>query len=406
MDFIGFTYNGYHSVRDLHIYRTSNGSRYDENLTATMTDKTADVPGGDGQYYFGTTKKNKVFNVPYAFDALTEYDLQQLKRVFSGDGIHELIFDETPYKAWSAKVTGTATLKHICFEENGERLYKGEGSITFTCYYPYAHSTNLDRKAAATSKSVQTGEWLRAELILTASKNVQSSRHRVINQTNYNVKIKYYIEENGRWVPSEQDQVIPVGGRFSPLKRIYIKEICFLKPEDETVKEEVTTPQIWIDEENYIYSTNNYFEFEFSTLDGRNLNHYCIDKFPNKMEWSLGVQAGSQPIAGENFGDIPTPFVVTMAQTSKDIPSGTIFNIGNASITIQETCIGEFEWNSKTGIVKGRVNNSSPVQLLKYSGNSIGTFQPGTDQTIQIKNPDGTDNTNVRIKYTYQYWYN
>lgn len=119
MDFIGFTYNGYHSIRDLHIYRTSNGSRYDENLTATMTDKTADVPGGDGQYYFGTQFKNRTFNVPYAFDELSEEGLALLKKVFRGDGIHELIFDETPYKVWSAKVTGTASIKHLCFEENG-----------------------------------------------------------------------------------------------------------------------------------------------------------------------------------------------------------------------------------------------------------------------------------------------
>lgn len=140
MDFIGFTYNGYHSIRDLNIYRTSDGSRYNENLTATMTDKTADVPGGDGQYYFGTQFKNRTFNVSYAFDALSESGLAKLKEVFRGDGIHELIFDETPYKVWSAKVTGTASIKHLCFEENGERVYKGEGSITFTCYYPYAHT--------------------------------------------------------------------------------------------------------------------------------------------------------------------------------------------------------------------------------------------------------------------------
>lgn len=141
MDFIGFTYNGLHSFRDLKIYRTSDGSRYNENLTATMTDKTADVPGGDGQYYFGTTFKNRTFNINYAFDKLNEVELQQLKTVFSGDGIHDLIFDELPYKVWSAKITGTASIKHLCFnDDNNQRVYKGEGSITFTCYYPYART--------------------------------------------------------------------------------------------------------------------------------------------------------------------------------------------------------------------------------------------------------------------------
>jgi hypothetical protein len=77
MDFIGFTYNGKHSWRDLGIYRTSDGgARYSGGLTATMTDKTADVPGRDGQYYFGTTFKNKTFTINYAFDELTEEKFQ------------------------------------------------------------------------------------------------------------------------------------------------------------------------------------------------------------------------------------------------------------------------------------------------------------------------------------------
>ena len=142
--FIGFTYNGKHSIDDLHIYRTSNGSRYDDNITAIMTDKTVDVPGGDGQYYFGTTFKSRTFTVNYAFDNLKKSDIQEIKRVFCGDGIYDLIFDEDrdengeAQKIWSAKVTGTASMKHLCFEEDGEDVYKGEGGITFTCYYPYA----------------------------------------------------------------------------------------------------------------------------------------------------------------------------------------------------------------------------------------------------------------------------
>jgi hypothetical protein len=50
-----------------------------------------------------------------------------------------LVFDERPYKIYRAKVTGSATMKHIPFAE-GEtnRLYKGEGTIQFTCYDPFA----------------------------------------------------------------------------------------------------------------------------------------------------------------------------------------------------------------------------------------------------------------------------
>ena len=138
-DFIGFTYNGYHSVRNLKIYRTSQSSRYEEDIMTSAQDKTLEVPGKDGKYYFGTTKKNKIFNISFAFEDLQETDLLNLKQVFKGNGIHELVFDETPYKAWSAKVTNIS-LKHVCFEKNNIRTYKGEGNITFTCYYPYAHT--------------------------------------------------------------------------------------------------------------------------------------------------------------------------------------------------------------------------------------------------------------------------
>ena len=139
-DFIGFTYNGKHSIQDLKIYRASNSNRYDDNITAALTDKVVDVPGSDGQYYFGTTFKNRTFTINYAFDELEEKDLRTIKEVFCGDGIHDLIFDERPYMAWSAKVTGTASMKHLCFDEGGMRKYKGEGSITFTCYDPYART--------------------------------------------------------------------------------------------------------------------------------------------------------------------------------------------------------------------------------------------------------------------------
>ncbi len=137
-DFIGFSYNGKHSS-DLGIVRTSNGSRFDENLLPTMQDKTAQVPGGDGTYYFGSYYTWRQFPVSFAFDSLTEEQIAEIKRIFGDKKIHDLIFDERPYKTWKAKVTGSATMKHIPFAE-GEtnRTYKGEGTIQFTCYQPYA----------------------------------------------------------------------------------------------------------------------------------------------------------------------------------------------------------------------------------------------------------------------------
>ena len=139
-NYIGFTYNGVHSS-DLGIVRTSDGSRFNENLLPTMQDKTAQVPGGDGTYFFGSYFTQRQFNVSFAYDSLTEEQIARIKYVFGDKKVHDLIFDETPYKVYSAKVTGTATLKYIPFSE-GEtnRRYKGEGTIQFTCYFPFART--------------------------------------------------------------------------------------------------------------------------------------------------------------------------------------------------------------------------------------------------------------------------
>lgn len=139
-DFIGFTFNNTHSS-SLGIVRTSDGSRFNENLLPTIQDKTVQVPGGDGTYYFGSFYAQRQFNIPFAFNSLTEEQFATLKRWLGDKQIHELIFDELPYKAYQAKITGSATIKHIPFDENGKRIYKGEGSVQFTAYYPYAKST-------------------------------------------------------------------------------------------------------------------------------------------------------------------------------------------------------------------------------------------------------------------------
>lgn len=138
-DYIGFKFNNVHSDT-LGIKRISEGSRFNENLLPTVQDKTVQVPGGDGMYHFGSYYTQRQFNISYAFDALTEKQLNEIKRTFGDKKIHELIFDETPYKVYQAKVTGSASIKHIPFAE-GEtnRIYKGEGNIQFTAYDPYAH---------------------------------------------------------------------------------------------------------------------------------------------------------------------------------------------------------------------------------------------------------------------------
>lgn len=162
-NYLGFTYNGRHSST-FGIVRTSDGSRFNENLLPTMQDKTVQVPGGDGMYYFGSYYTQRQFSVSFAFDSLTDDDITELKRHFGDKKTHKLIFDETPYKVWDAKVTGTATLKYVVFEEDdGTRIYKGEGSLQFTCYNPFAQCKSINRADYAEYDNID--EWWSASRI-------------------------------------------------------------------------------------------------------------------------------------------------------------------------------------------------------------------------------------------------
>lgn len=137
-DYMGFFYNGRHSS-EFGIVRVSDGSRFNENLLPTAQDKTVPIPGRDGSYYFGSYYTQRQLSVSFAFDDMSEQQLEEFRKCLGDKKVHDLIFDERPYKIYSAKVTGSATIKYIPFDEGeNNRVYKGEGTIQFTCYQPYA----------------------------------------------------------------------------------------------------------------------------------------------------------------------------------------------------------------------------------------------------------------------------
>lgn len=137
--FLGFSFNGIHSST-LGIVRVSSSNRYEEKLLPEFSSTTADRPNNDGQYVWGSNAIKRTINVNFAFVALSAADLHTLYDTFSGKQIAPLIFDESPYKVYSAKCTGQGTIKHVVGGTSGNLLYSGEGALTFTCYFPYALS--------------------------------------------------------------------------------------------------------------------------------------------------------------------------------------------------------------------------------------------------------------------------
>ena len=138
-DFISFSYNGVHST-ELGIVHVSSSDRYADALLPTIQDKAVQAPGSDGTYFFGSYYTQRPITLNIAFDSVTEDQFRRARALFGDKQSHPLVFDEEPYKVYYAKVTGTSQYNYICF--GSPRVYKGEGTINFICYDPFAHTPN------------------------------------------------------------------------------------------------------------------------------------------------------------------------------------------------------------------------------------------------------------------------
>ena len=171
-DFCGFTWRGEHSS-DHGIVRVSDGSRYNDTILPAFQDTTQKMPGSDGTLYWESFYTNKTFPINIAFDHLTEDDYRRLRQWLNGKDRGELIFDEAPYKAYTVKIKDPPQLKTICFMEDGKRIYKGEGTISFVAYYPFARGRYKFETDAKDIINVE--EWIDASGLKGATKDNYNS---------------------------------------------------------------------------------------------------------------------------------------------------------------------------------------------------------------------------------------
>ena len=171
-DFCGFTWKGDHSSK-YGIVRVSDGSRYNDTILPAFQDTTQKMPGSDGTLYWESFYTNKTFSINIAFDHLTEDDYRKLRQWLNGKDRGELIFDEAPYKAYTVKIKDPPQLKTICFMEDGKRIYKGEGTISFVAYYPFARCVYKFEKDIKDIINVE--EWIDASGLKGATKDNYNS---------------------------------------------------------------------------------------------------------------------------------------------------------------------------------------------------------------------------------------
>jgi len=190
-DFLGFTFNGIHSS-NLNIVRIIKGDRFENNLSPDIKDSTVDVPGSDGIYLLNTSFKQKQISIDFAFEDLTEENMRRLRLLFNDKQIHGLILDEEPYKEYQAKVTSSVKLSYIAFDYTEEsttsKIYKGEGSVVFTAFYPYAqapYQTQDDYESASglDIHGVRIADWAAASRILTAAAYISAGYNEFVAGT-------------------------------------------------------------------------------------------------------------------------------------------------------------------------------------------------------------------------------
>lgn len=436
-DFMGFTYNGKHSYRDLGIYRVSSGDRYEETFTPTFQEKTASVDGMIGQYYFGQNIQSKQFNISFAFDHLTEGGIRLLKQTFNGDGIHDLIFDEHPYKVYSAKVTGSATMKTICFELEEGRVYRGEGTITFTCYYPYAHTPHsLLGGVAATAKSIAieyeynstSKKWSRKgkeKYIFECGIVVKDSCTCAIPTSTNNgyslvqkIRINYYA--NGKKQTKEKEYSITSSGATNlvfkaPGEDAYIESVEYIfgtnlnsNAFSGTTATKSFTPTITNSGKTYCYSNTgsneDYCYREAGvTPNPKIINHYASYYYPTKREWykASGLPLHTSPTM--NVGDLPADFKVKYTPGTGD--TNITFTVGSGTtgknITINGITSNKYSdivWDSKIGVVSAKVDNNGP-KPIPCSGDICATIP--VDSSVSVSKNAGSGTVTIE----YDLWY-
>jgi hypothetical protein len=307
--FLGFTFNNIHSSV-VGITRTSHGNFNEERLVPIMKDLTMENPGSDSTYHFETLHQKREFVVKFCFEAMTEQQLRQISLFWNDNGVHELIFDEYPYKVYLARITGNSSFKQLCFNDRDERYYAGEGSFIFTCAFPYARSRFPYREDYVTDR---IHSWVSAqdEEVLINDANVAAGIGIASGTISYDL-----LSLEPRWGEGEESNTLNSSIQMS----------------DEDFEE-------WLYSLDITENGSNWTEEEAEVGFGTFVTGLQESSFNNKEEWIESSELPSNLEYGSysnltyklyNAGDIPMPFRVWFrAPNQGEIIEKLVMECGN-----------------------------------------------------------------------------
>lgn len=136
-EYLGFTFNNIHSF-SLGIVRTIKQGSLIWPLLPQTNDIIAEI-AAEGTLFFGSKYAGQNFLIDFAFGPISEQQLNNIKNFCESKKMAPLIFDESPYQYYCAKITSNSIASYYTFEDNSnERVYYGKGQLNFTSYFPYA----------------------------------------------------------------------------------------------------------------------------------------------------------------------------------------------------------------------------------------------------------------------------
>ena len=345
-DFIAFSFNGKHSYEDFGIIRTSEGNRYNIELAPVMSDLTEkDVKVGTK--YSGTTHEKKVFNISFAFESLTESKIQELKKWLNGKEIADLWFAEEPYKVYSAKVTSLPSIKTIPFDliNNGQsqRVYKGDGMVQFTCYYPYAHTPDYVEKYQD-EKIIRAGDGKNLDSYLDFSNVEQWSEASGLVSSK-----KLCHGENKGALPTY------FSAEFDLKEQELLGELAL----------KIGNCDILINKEN----KSPYYAIKWDSKSGLILAKTSLEKDDYKTIPFKGNSYGVIPEDGETIGKVLATYTYTYEENIEDVKW---YIAVKHTYAVEKTGISVFveqkKWkeNDEMNMQIEQVNIESPTLSLKY----------------------------------------
>ena len=165
-DFLGFTLGGLHST-EFNIVRVTGGNRMELSLLPPTKNNIVSIPGADGAYYIDEEINSNKISFKIAYDDLREEQIQAMRTWLGNEEEQDLILDECPFKAYRVKVSSQPKLNFIPFDspDKDYRIYKGEGTLQFEMFYPFARAIHKELRLYPDSEYPTKHQWAPASKI-------------------------------------------------------------------------------------------------------------------------------------------------------------------------------------------------------------------------------------------------